>query len=273
MTWKTGNQLGIFPRVIPIPKWNSLPIGQTILLTLTHKRPLKCWQELKKGFPFAPLGPLQENKRRRAPLVSHNLALRIALQQLKITFFNPSAVGEQDTIRPTFTKTLTGAQNGRNPSLHQGPSSLGNKKTWTVWKFIPNELAISQSPHGTRQNKLIFLSHEWWCAADVQKPQQPTQRKAWQSSDCVPSKKPEALVNGCGKKKQISTTSFHSSEPDANWFRGWTPENSKRRLRSCCPSDHRTSHIFQETSTPEGICKPSSFGKWCLSKNVSHLEK
>ena len=40
MTWKTGNQLGTVPRVIPIPKWSSLPVGPTIRLFLTRKRPL-----------------------------------------------------------------------------------------------------------------------------------------------------------------------------------------------------------------------------------------
>ena len=40
MTRITRNQLGIVPRVIPIPKWSSLPVRPAIYLILTRKRPL-----------------------------------------------------------------------------------------------------------------------------------------------------------------------------------------------------------------------------------------
>ena len=39
MNWKTGNQLGIVPRVIPILKWSFLPVGRAIQLNLTRMSP------------------------------------------------------------------------------------------------------------------------------------------------------------------------------------------------------------------------------------------
>ena len=39
MTWKTGNQLGIVPRMIPVLKWSSLPVGPAIQLIHTRKKP------------------------------------------------------------------------------------------------------------------------------------------------------------------------------------------------------------------------------------------
>ena len=49
---------------------------------------LTWWQDFKKRFLPAPLEFLQENKRRRAPQVSHNFAVRKLLRHLKQTKFS-----------------------------------------------------------------------------------------------------------------------------------------------------------------------------------------
>ena len=100
-TWKTRNQLRIVPRMILILKWNlrlSVP-------SFTWFRPRRCsshgdrssrrvfaivltrWQEFQKMFPPAPLGLLQENKRRRAPQVSYNFSVRTPMRPLNQTRF------------------------------------------------------------------------------------------------------------------------------------------------------------------------------------------
>ena len=48
---------------------------------------LTWWQKFKRRFRTAPLGFFKENKRRRAPQVSHNFAVRTSLRQLKQTRF------------------------------------------------------------------------------------------------------------------------------------------------------------------------------------------
>ena len=149
---------------------------------------ISTWrQKLKKRFPSAGLELPQENKRRLAPQVSHNFAVRIPLRQLKQTRFCwPFNNWRQTVIKPSSTTISQESQNCLSPSRQQCPPWRGVREIWTVWRSIPNEFKNPQSAHRRRQNKLFPLSHAWWCAADVQKHQQPKPRESGTNSDCVP---------------------------------------------------------------------------------------
>ena len=73
-------------------------------------------QKLKKRFPTAPLVLRQESKRRCAPLVSHNFAVRIPLRQLKQTRFCwPFNNWRWTVIQPIWTTISKGSRNCSSP--------------------------------------------------------------------------------------------------------------------------------------------------------------
>ena len=110
LTGKTGRLLGIAPQTIPTPKWGIFlitlanPIAQRQKTTLTWWQELQknfvttltWWQQLKKRFPTAPLLLRQANKRRRAPQVNHNFAVRILLRHWgRPDFFGPPTISDE----------------------------------------------------------------------------------------------------------------------------------------------------------------------------------
>ena len=74
--------------------------------------------------PYCSLELPQENKRRRAPQVSHNFAVRTLLRQLKQTRFCwLLSIWRATAFPPTSTTTFTEFQNCLNPLRQQGPHS------------------------------------------------------------------------------------------------------------------------------------------------------
>ena len=129
------------------------------------------------------------------------------------------------------------------------------REIWIVWRSVPNEYKNSQSAHRRKQDKLLPLPHSWRCPADVQKPQQAQQTKTGRKSDGVEDRnsKMDEIPDRSYGKAQILTTTLQSSGPEVNWFFGRTPQNSKRRYRSCHSSDHNAVHIGQKASSFEEI--------------------
>ena len=101
---------------------------------------------------------------------------------------------------------------------------------------------------------------------DVQKHQQPEQRKSSRNSDCLPHKIREIPVNSYSKT-QSSTSSLQSSEPEFNWLIGRTPETIKGCIRSCRSSNYNAIPLFQNVPTFEEIDKPGAFGEWHVRKH------
>ena len=83
-------------------------------------------QKLKTRFPTAPLVLRQENKRRHAPRVSHNFAVRIPLRQLEQTRFCwPFNNWRQTVIQPISTTTSVESRNCLNLSQPE-PTTWAN---------------------------------------------------------------------------------------------------------------------------------------------------
>ena len=93
---KTGKPPRIAPQATPITKWDVFPITLANSMAQRQKSTLTRSQQLKRRFPTAPLLLRQANRRRRAPQVNHNFAVRISMPQLKQTrFFGPSTIGDE----------------------------------------------------------------------------------------------------------------------------------------------------------------------------------
>ena len=151
MTFKTENT-GIVPWMIPIRKWRSLFVKPAIRFVQTRKRPLTWWQEIKKKIQTARLGLFEENRRRSALQVSHNLAARRPLQQLmQARLCWPSSSWRAIAIPPTSTKTLTEFGNCQNHPQQQCAPLMGSQRKRTVWRSIRNEFNNSKSAHRGRQ--------------------------------------------------------------------------------------------------------------------------
>ena len=143
--------MGIAPKMIPIPKWgiflitlaNSIAQRQKPTriwwprITLTwwqefQKRfvtTLTRWQQLKKRFPTAPLLLRQPNKRRRAPQVNLNIAVKKPLRQLRQTRFCwPFSNWRRTVILPLSTTTAIESKNCLSPSRQQGPPSTESQR-------------------------------------------------------------------------------------------------------------------------------------------------
>ena len=94
------------------------------------------WQQFKKSFPTAPLQFPQEVKRRRAPQVSHNFAVRTPLRQLKQTkFCRPFSNWRRTVILPMSITTVTVTRSCLNPSWQQCPPSTGNQRNLDCLKI------------------------------------------------------------------------------------------------------------------------------------------
>ena len=94
------------------------------------------WQQFKKMFPTAPLDFPQENKRMRAPQVSHNFAARTPLRQLKqIRFCWPFSSWRRTVILPMLITTVTKFQNCLSLSRQQCPPSTGNQRNSNCLKI------------------------------------------------------------------------------------------------------------------------------------------
>ena len=68
-------------------------------------------------------------------------------------------------------------------------------------------------------------------------------------------------------RTQPSKTSFEISELEFNWFSERTPETIKKRIQSCCPSNHWAIQICQNSSTPGELYKLRSFVEGSLWTN------
>ena len=168
----------IVPQTILDLKWSLLPPsqGQNQILTwwqenqiltwwqeLQETQILTWWQELqakfvntltlqwkpKKRFPTAPLVLHQGNRRRRAPQVNLNFAVRIPLQHLRQTKFCwPFKKWQRTVIQPISTTISAESRNCRNPSQRQCPRLMENQKNSNcsniyskqAWKFITSLL-------------------------------------------------------------------------------------------------------------------------------------
>ena len=125
---------------------------------------------LKKRFPTAPLLLHQANKRRRAPQVNHNFAVRIPLRKLKQTRFCwPFNNRLRTPIQPLSITTSAKSRNCLNPSQRHFPRLMKNQRKSIESRSIPDKFGNPQSADGRRQNKLLPLSHEWCCSTDFQK--------------------------------------------------------------------------------------------------------
>ena len=73
------------------------------------------------------------------------------------------------------------------------PKSHGNnahlrceiRKNWLVWRSNPNEFKNPESAHRRRQNKLLPLSHAWWCTTNIRKHHQPQEREFGRIFVCI----------------------------------------------------------------------------------------
>ena len=149
---KTGNWLGIFPKTIPVPKWCFLPVTWKFETIQSRKNLNTWWQDYKRRFPTAPLGLRQENQRRRAPQVSHNLAVTTPLWQLKKTRFCwPSNNWWLTVFLPILTTTSIESRKCPNPSQRQCPHlTEKQKKIQIVGRSVLNKFDNPQSTHGIR---------------------------------------------------------------------------------------------------------------------------
>ena len=100
--------------------------------------------ETEEEIPYCSLVLRQENKRRRAPRVSHNFAVRIPLRQLKQTrSFWPFNNWRQTVIQPFSTTISVEPRNCLNPLKQQCPHLMESQRNWNclkiyskqVWKF------------------------------------------------------------------------------------------------------------------------------------------
>ena len=146
--------MGIAPQTILIPKGgifltsqdNSIVPRQTWWLkpSLTWwQEPQKKfvttptrWQQLKKRFPTAPLLLRQANRRRRAPQVNRNFAVKIPLRQLRQTRFCwPFSNWQRTPIQPISTIILAESRNCLNPSQRQCLRLMGNQRNSNCLKI------------------------------------------------------------------------------------------------------------------------------------------
>ena len=87
-------------------------------------------------FPTAPLLLRQANRRRRAPQVNHNFAVRIPLRQLRQTRFCwPFSNWQRTPIQPISTTTLAESRNCLNLSQQQCLRLMGNQRNSNCLKI------------------------------------------------------------------------------------------------------------------------------------------
>ena len=91
---------------------------------------------VQEEVPYSSSEFSQENKRRRAPQVSHNFALITPLRQLKQTRFCwPFSNWRRTVILPTPITAVTKFQNCLNPSRQHCPPSTGNHRNLNSLKI------------------------------------------------------------------------------------------------------------------------------------------
>ena len=151
--------------MILVPKWSSLLVEPATKLTQIKRRPLIWWQELTKVFLFAPPGFLQQTKRRPAPQVSHNFAVRTSLWQLKQTRLCWPFNSWRSTATPRISTTkLIEFRNCLNPLWQECPRSTGNQKNLNFWKISSKQVSNFTINSRKKTNSTISSSHAWWCA-------------------------------------------------------------------------------------------------------------
>ena len=145
----------IVPKMIPIVKSSFLSVSHAIGMTLTQRRSLTWWQELKKRFFVATLGPFHGDKGRRVPRVSHNSASRTPLRRLKQTrIFWPFSSWRATAPPQTSTTALTEVQNCPNPSRPQSPPSTKSHKNLKSLKICSKPVTkLTISSQERRKNK------------------------------------------------------------------------------------------------------------------------
>ena len=161
--------MGIVPQTIPTPKWgiflitlvNSRAQRQKTTLTWWHELQKKIattltwwqelqkkfvstlawWQQLRKRFPTALLLLRQANKRRRAPHVSHNFAVRIPLRHLRQTRFCwPFNNWQRTTIQSISITILAESRNCLDPSQLQCPHLMENQRNSNYLKIYSKQV-------------------------------------------------------------------------------------------------------------------------------------
>ena len=169
----------IVPQAILDLKWSSLPptLWRKQILTLWQElQILTLWQELQivtwwqelqekfvntltsqwkptNRFSTAPLVLHQGNKRRRAPRVSYNSAVRTPLQHLRQTIFCWSFNNWHRTVtQPISTISSAESRYCRNPSQRQCPRLMGNQKNLNCLKIYSQRVwkSTTSRPKKTR---------------------------------------------------------------------------------------------------------------------------
>ena len=128
----------ILAKKLVLTWWQELQNATTWWQELQKKFAMAVtwWQQFKKRFLTAPLEFPQENKRRRAPQVSHNFEVRTPLRQLKQTRFCwPFNNWRRTVIQPISTTISQKSRNCLNPSRQQCPPSTGNHRKLNCLKI------------------------------------------------------------------------------------------------------------------------------------------
>ena len=106
-------------------------------------RLITWWQEFKKVLPTVPQELRQENKRRRAPQVSHSFSMITPLRQLKQTrFCRPFNNWRLTATLPLSTTTSVESRNCTNPSQRQCPLLTRNQRKSKCLKMFPTIVKI-----------------------------------------------------------------------------------------------------------------------------------
>ena len=116
---------------------------------------------------YCPLVHLQESRKRTAPLVNRNSAVRIPLKRLKQTKYCwPFSSWQTTTILQTSIAIITEIPNCQSRSRQRSPRSTGNLKSSSCLKIFPNEPQSPQSADSRGQNQILPFSHEGRCATN-----------------------------------------------------------------------------------------------------------
>ena len=126
------------------------------------------WQEFQKRFPSDPFELRQENKKRRAPQVSHNFAVRTPPRQLKQTrFCCPFNNWRLTATLPISTTTAIESRNCPNLSQRQCPPLTGSQKNSNclsicskqVWKSTNNSRMNTKKTTSTLSCVVMRYKH------------------------------------------------------------------------------------------------------------------
>ena len=138
------------------------------------------------------------------------------------------------------------------------------REVWTVWSSIQ----LTEK----NQNIILSWSCAWWCAAGVQKQQQPKPKVSGRNSDGVPQKVPETPANGYSET-QIWTATLQSGEPENKWFFKWTPEISKKAFDVAAQANIA---VFVDANMPPNLqqCNNQAYlENTSVEQIVSHLKR